>query len=139
MKLNQKGFTLVEVLVALAMIVTVGSLFSLGFLNYKKIHMKARTSSTVMKQINNLVESIRPNLQAYQINFDANQTLSADSLPMAWNREYIGKVEDCPDCPGRLGYTIQPTTQSGLYLVNVMVTHKEWADYEYYQTYVSVK
>lgn len=139
MKLNQKGFTLIEVLVALTMILTVGSLFSLGFLNYQKIHLKTKTSSNVMKQINNLVESIRPNLQAYQINFDPGTQLSADSLPMAWNKDYIGKASDCPDCPGRMGYTIQPTTQSGLYLVNVMVTHKEWKDCEYYQTYVSVK
>ncbi|MBS1971605.1 MAG: prepilin-type N-terminal cleavage/methylation domain-containing protein [Bdellovibrionales bacterium] len=139
MKLNQKGFTILEVLVALAMIVTVGSLFSLGFLNYQAIHLKAVNSSIVMKQINNLVESIRPNLQAYQINFDSNTQLSADNLPMAWNKDYIGRVEDCPDCPGRLGYTIQPTTQSGLFLVNVMVTHKEWKESEYYQTYVSIK
>jgi len=139
MKLNQKGFTLVEVLVALAMIVTVATCFSLGYLNYKAIYLKTKTSSAVMKQINNVVESIRPNLQAYQINYDSQQQLNADNLPMAWNRNFVGKVADCPNCPGRMGYTIQPTTQSGLYLVNVMVTHKDWTEYEYYQSYVSVK
>ncbi|WP_413291383.1 type IV pilus modification PilV family protein [Bdellovibrio sp. HCB337] len=144
MKNNQAGFTIIEVLVALAMIVSVGSLFSLGLLGYKNLNLKSKTSSTVMKQIHNLVENIRPNLQLYQVNFDPNMDrdvkLKVDSLPMAWNRDYVGKASDCPDCPGRFGYVVQPSTQTGLFILTVRVTHNTWASkYVEYQTFVSIK
>ena len=144
MSQRQSGYSLVEILVALAIIVVVGSIFSAGFLNYHNMQLKSKTSSTVMRHVNNLVENIRPNLQLYQINFDPNidldQRLQTGSLPMAWSRDYLGKAADCPQCPGRLGYILRPSTQAGLFLLTMRVTNTSWGTkYVEYETYMSIK
>ena len=144
MSQRQSGYTLVEILVALAVLVVLGAIFSTGFLHYQKLQLKSKTSSTVMRQINNLVENIRPNLHLYQVNFDPkldiDQRLQASELPMAWSRDYLGTAADCPGCPGRMGYILTPSTQSGLFLLTMRVTNTSWGtEYIEYQTFMSIK
>ncbi|WP_415062942.1 type II secretion system protein [Bdellovibrio sp.] len=130
---NQKGITIIESLLGLAMITLVGSFFISGILSMKKVAKDSGTKNALYKQINDVIENIRPNVRMYQINYfqtdeERNNALALDTLPMAWGSGIMTTAEQCPDCPGRYGFVIQAYPgMSGLYLVTVRLSHKDWS------------
>lgn len=133
MKLNNKGLTIIESLLGLAMITIVGSFFISGMLGMKKVAKDSGTKNSLYKQINDVIENIRPNVRMYQINYatsdeERDKALQVDKLPMAWGNGTLSTAEQCPGCPGRYGYVIQAyPNMKGLYLVTVRMSHKDWA------------
>lgn len=130
---NQKGMSILEVLLGLAMITLVGSFFISGILSMKKVAMDSGTKNSLYKQINDVIENIRPNVRMYQINYfttdkERENALSPGDLPMAWGNGMMSTAKDCPGCPGRYGFVIQAYPgMKGLYLVTVRLTHRDWA------------
>ncbi|XGC79882.1 hypothetical protein ACES2L_11130 [Bdellovibrio bacteriovorus] len=131
---NQKGISILESLLGMAMITLVGSFFISGTLSLKKVAKESTTKNSLYKQINDVIESIRPNVRMYQINYlgtdqERNNALALDTLPMAWGNGLITTAEKCRACPGRFGYVIQTYPgMKGLYLVTVRLSHKDWAE-----------
>ncbi|MEK2646138.1 hypothetical protein [Bdellovibrio sp. BCCA] len=129
---NNKGISIIESLLGLAMITLVGSFFISGVLGMKKIAKDSGTKNSVYKQINDVIENIRPNVRMYQINYvqtdeERNNALALDKLPMAWGNGKLEPKETCPGCPGRYGFVIQAYPGiKGLYLVTVRLSHKDW-------------
>lgn len=85
--------------------------------------------------ISALTNGIRSDLSSYQINFDsdvdAKQMLQnkVDELPLAWTSDgrRSDAIKDCPHCPGRLGFVIQPEKSlPGIYRVSVLVLHEKF-------------
>lgn len=130
---NQKGITILETLLGLAMITLVGSFFISGALSMKKVAKDSGTKNSVYKQINDVIENIRPNVRMYQINYFQTDearslALAPGKLPMAWGNGYSTEAVNCKSCPGRYGFVIQAYPgMKGLYLVTVRFSHKEWS------------
>lgn len=130
---NQKGFSILESLLGLAMITLVGSFFISGAMSLKKVSADSSTKNSLYKQINDVIESIRPNVRMYQINYftsdqERNAALALETLPMSWGNGIISTAEKCSQCPGRYGYVIQSYPgMKGLYLVTVRLSHRDWS------------
>lgn len=130
---NQSGFSIVEALLGLAMIGLVGSFFIEGFLSMKKLSVQSGTKNALYKQINDVIENVRPNIRMYQINYSSkenekDEALALNKLQMAWGNGFISKAKKCSNCPGRFGYIIQSYPgMKGLYLVTIRMSHKDWA------------
>lgn len=131
---NQKGFSIVEGIAALALITVVGFSFISGVLSLKKISADTGTKNSLYKQINDVIENIRPNVRMYQINFistddEREKALDIKKLPMAWGNGFVSTAKQCENCPGRFGFVIQAYPgMKGLYLVTLRMTHKDWAE-----------
>lgn len=132
LKLNNAGVTILESLLGLALIGIVMSSFVGGIVSMNKVRGEADGSRILNKQINDIIEGIRPNLKLYQLSYDSSKNsserLDLKNLPMAWGNGVQAKASECKDCPGRYGYMIQSYDgYYGLYLVTVRFSHKEWS------------
>lgn len=140
-RLNNKGFTLTEVLVGSALlgIVVVGGLTAFDHLN--KMSNENQTTSTVDDRVNEIIENIRqqPTTQILQFE-EASDLLNPDNLKMAWSNQVDTPASECSECPGRYGYVITPASQAttDLYMVTIWFTHTEWGkDIKKYEFLVS--
>ncbi|AHI06467.1 hypothetical protein BDW_09835 [Bdellovibrio bacteriovorus W] len=130
---NNRGLTILESLLGLAMLTLVGSFFISGTMTMRKVARDSGTKDALYKQINDVIENIRPNVRMYQINYSPTDeeraaALALDKLPMAWGNGSIETKETCPGCPGRYGFVIQAYPDlKGLYLVTVRLSHKDWS------------
>lgn len=143
--MNQKGFSLVETLVAVALVALVGFSLVVGIHHFRTIVSNAQLSQTIDRQIMDVVENIRPNINLYQIDYTLSEaermaTLNPDRLPMAWDIGILARARDCDYCAGRYGYVIQPyPVYPGLYLLTVRLTHRSWDSYRDYTFLVTAK
>ncbi|KYG61763.1 hypothetical protein ACLWBD_11970 [Bdellovibrio sp. HCB117] len=130
---NQKGISILESLLGMAMITLVGSFFISGTINMRKVAKESGTKNSLYKQINDVIENIRPNVRMYQINYSTSdksrsEALALDKLPMAWGNGKILPAKECSECPGRYGFVVQASPEfKGLYLVTVRMSHKDWS------------
>jgi prepilin-type N-terminal cleavage/methylation domain-containing protein len=137
MRRNQKGFTLIEVMLALGILV-VGIYLTVEGVN--QIDNSAKTSrllSSTDRTVNAIADNIRTSLGSYQITYGTSITpdklLDISKLPMAWGPGVISAVSACTatkNCPlGRYGFVITPMPSfSGLYSVTLRMTNPEWKD-----------
>lgn len=130
--LNNSGFSILESMVGLALLFIVMMAFISGMNSMKKLRGDTKGDQILNKQVNDIIENIRPNLKMYQLSYDGTKTsserLAPDQLPMAWGNGFQSKAEDCPNCPGRFGYVIQSYDGFyGLYLVTIRFSHRDWS------------
>lgn len=134
LKLNNKGLSLVEVLVGLGVMVTAGSAVTMALVQANYQSRKSSVIDTTEKQILEIAENIRIAPETYQITFNYSEQAKEDlldpsKLPMAWDKNKSVAADECKECPGRYGYIIQPfENYRGLYLVTLRLTHKTWSD-----------
>ena len=130
--LNSKGFTLVEILISLALLggLIFGVMRGVGYFSGQGA--KIEDKLVLQKNILNLVESIQSNVSFYQVNFNDEEFVRTTNykevkkmLPMAWSKKQYVKAQDCPQCPGRIGFSITPLSASyrGMYQLRIRVTH----------------
>lgn len=130
---NNRGQTLAEALVGLALLSIVFAIFTRAHESLNKMVTSTYTSSETDRLVNEVAENIRTGFENYQINFGSDdqvqQSLNVNSLPMAWGVGTITTASKCADCPGRYGYVIQPISSSpGLFQVTLRLTHKSWIE-----------
>ncbi|MFP5520665.1 MAG: type II secretion system protein [Bdellovibrionia bacterium] len=132
---NSRGITLIENLVALGILGVVGLGITSSMVFYKTRSIKTQVDAESIRQINNVIENIRPNLANQQISFDLkseddiDNRLKAETLEMAWSIDFIGLAKDCKKCPGRFGYVITEVDgYKGLFQVTLRFTHIDWGD-----------
>lgn len=142
---SQQGFSLVETLVAVALVALVGFSLVVGVHQFRILVAKSQLTQAVDRQIMDIVENIRPNINLYQIDYTLTEAermaaLNLDRLPMAWDVGILARVADCTVCAGRYGYVIQPyPVYPGLYLLTVRLTHRSWESYRDYTFLVTAK
>ena len=142
---NSRGFSLIEALIALGMVSFIACALGLGLFEYKKIIKKSQSNHVIEKQIKEIVENIRPNINLYQINYDSSKdaldrALDVNKLPMAWGPGKSVMAKDCASCPGRFGFTVQPFPNwPGLYILTLRMTHTDWSSYRDYTFLVTTK
>ena len=132
---NQKGVTLIEVVIGGALLATVLTLFINSGRMSSDLVENVELQTILGKNIQTYIESITSNIGYYQIDFEdvANFTEEEDSeklselLPLAWNKRVITEIELCDKCPGRLGFVVIPLSNEyrGLFKVIFKATHPE--------------
>lgn len=138
---DTQGFTLLEVLLALGILVVVSFAFVGGLASLKGNSRESLLLSSSSRQVDDVAENIKAGIENYQINFNYHdgkvKALKLESLPMAWDIGILTTREQCPDCAGTYGYLIQPLEKfRGLYIVTLRMTHKMWkAKGETYRDY----
>lgn len=142
--LNRQGQTLVEVLVGFGLITVVGAAFTAGMVSLRNTTRDTVVLSSADRQIADIAENIKAGVENYQVDFNyedgTSTALAVDNLPMAWDVGISVPKDECEDCAGRYGYTIQPYEAfRGLYKVTLRMTHRTWqAKDEPYRDYVFV-
>ncbi len=128
---NQKGFTLVEVMVTAGVLGTVLYLFTNGSSFLSQRNKQLEELMIMERHVNSLYENIQSNIDVYQITYDpkefndnADPSKLAAYLPMAWDMKILTSVKNCTECPGRMGYAIVPLDgYRGLYKLTIRATH----------------
>lgn len=127
-----RGMSLVEVIVGLAAAILLMLMASVGVVQIGKLNKSVSTSIIENRQLSSILENVRRGVGQYQVHFaNDNESkdiaLRYDNLKMAWDSNLVLPAEECTECPGRLGYVIQPhPTLNGLYLVTLRFTHRNW-------------
>ena len=137
MKNNEKGFSLLEVIVAMAIVMGTSFAVMKGFDSLNVLKSISNEKSSIESILMSQLDEIRSNIVNEKIDFKADAFLSLNtfetvntSLVMRWNQNGIYKASDCTQCKGRIGYVIEPYKVGtlvfrGLFLVTIRVTHSE--------------
>lgn len=142
---GQGGFAIIENLVSLVIILMATGALMSAIMVYRRVAHSVETQSSQEKQVLQIIENVRTGLENYQISFavgdaERDRLLASSKLPMAWDAEIVTAKENCPGCPGRFGYVVQPFEgMRGLYLVTMRMTHKDWDIPKDYEFVVSAK
>jgi type II secretory pathway pseudopilin PulG len=128
--LNHRGYTFVEILVTSALIivvifsVTTSLRMSQNFLS--QVRGKRNRDRVVGSTLQNVVENISLFQKNFNVSKDWSDTLlDPQVLPLAWDQNVLTTKAECPSCPGRMGFIIQPLEGSpGLNKLTVRITHQ---------------
>ncbi len=126
------GFTLVELLVALGVASVFALLIALGVNQILTKTGGVKSTQALEQHVAGILEQVAANVGQFQMNFEpqdasaARGQLNVESLAMAWSQDRLSTSAQCPECPGRLGYVINPLSgYPGLFVVTVKLTHVE--------------
>lgn len=143
---SQKGFTLIESLVACGLVMILAFVASYSYVSNKNMISQGTAQNLSNVQVNNILDSVRSSVQNYQVNFQISSAaqaatlLAMDQLPMAWDVNTITTATSCATCRGRFGFIIYTMPSSpGLYFVYVRISYNSWPEkYRDYQFATSV-
>ncbi len=130
-KLNQSGMSIVEVLFASFALMIV-FLAAMSFaVDIKKRTINISSKRSYVSEYEKIANLIISDPKLFKVSFDPSETtrcnlLDVAKLPIAWDQKDVYELEDCPNCPGRIGYVIQPydiPTLRGVYKVTFRLTH----------------
>ncbi len=144
---NQKGVTIIESLIALALLTIVMLISYSSIQQVKKISAHVSTSESSEKQVLQIIENVRSNMNTFKANYEyytdekAEELLAEDKLAMAWDKNMLTTVKNCQDCKGRYGFVLQPYEKyRGLFVLTLKITHKNWGTHvKKYKFLVSAK
>ena len=134
---SQKGFSLLEVMIAMALLIGVSAAVLQGFDSLNFLKERSEQGSSIESILSSQLDEIRANIANEKIDFKAEDFLNLtdlddvkDSLIMRWNNNGVFQAADCPHCKGRIGYVIEPYKIGsllfrGLLSVTIRVTHDE--------------
>ena len=136
-----RGATIIGALIA-AVVVCTMALGAAELLSVNsRILSMTRQKRDRDRVVGNTLHNIMENLSAIQRNFDPSddvrdKVLAVGRLPLAWDQDKVVPAAQCPDCPGRAGFILQPLEgRAGLNRLTVRLTHKEilkdFRDYVY--------
>jgi type II secretory pathway pseudopilin PulG len=133
---NQRGFSLVQGLVAMGILSGAMYLFMTGQKQISDELYSEKNKVYAEVMVNGLIQNLKNNLPAYARNYRGQQIFLPLSeqpasdietkLSYAWKEDRLVPKDQCPTCPGRLGFSIMPVADAsmrGLYQVVVLLTH----------------
>jgi hypothetical protein len=80
--------------------------------------------------IGSTLQNVIENISMFQKNFDTSKAwsdtlLDPKALPLAWDQNLLTEAVNCPNCPGRMGFVIQPLEDvPGINKITIRVTHQ---------------
>lgn len=130
------GFTLLEFLFTSSIVMIIVSALISAVVYVTKQTTRARVMVAQDRQVQAIMGNLRANLRLYApISTPSTASSSAQTvkdklanLPMAFSDSVLVPVEQCTECPGRLGFVIQPLDESmpDLYMVTLRIMNKIW-------------
>jgi hypothetical protein len=147
-KFKESGISLVETTIAVGII----GIVMVGVMQNSK-NQQGLYSSTmekvVLKQyISTIKEMHSGDSSVFQLNFKPKKFLEMESydelmknLPIAWNSRVMTTPEKCPQCKGRMGYTLYPysSVYRNLYILKIRVVHEKLFKNNYKDYHLLVK
>ena len=132
---NNRGVSLIEVVISMGIVGVAVTLYIGANRSTSDLASRAETQTVLQKNIVNYVESISSDVGFYQVNYNNQEDFDnindpdqlMDILPIAWNKNIIASVEECPTCRGRMGYSISPLEGQyrGLFTLRFKVLHPD--------------
>ncbi len=147
-KIRERGFSLIEAMIGVSILgIVVSTLMSGSFDSERQI--KRMNDKTILNTLVwELFDNISGNLGKYQISYDSNERLTKEDdinelkklLPIAWDMDGSYPINECKDCPGRMGFVIKPLPgQRGLYQIVIKATHDQLFPGSYRTFYFLIK
>ena len=132
-KLNQKGFTIIEPMIALSILIIM-SLISYSSINQVRgLSKRVSVSESSEKTVLQIIENVRTNMTSfkssgtYYTEASALTLLDDANLIMAWDINKNVKKDSCLACKGRYGFVMQPYEEfRGLYILTIKFKHESW-------------
>ena len=119
---------MMEALVGIALLGIIIVVGTTGYEQIQKTSQTLATLNTTENRVNEIIYGIKANATQQITNFSTNQSFNTSDLPMAWSLNMDTLATECPECPGRYGYTINAVPNySGIYEVKIKFTHTDWA------------
>jgi hypothetical protein len=103
-----------------------------GLSSINSVKKQSTRGNSLQNTIYSVVNEIQSNVSIHKVSFDPSEFLKTtdpvklrESLPLSWDDDVIIFRDQCPQCPGRLGYVIYPigSDYKGLWKVTLRVTH----------------
>lgn len=130
--------TFIEILVTTGIILSVVLAITNSLNNTTAFLGRVRSTRNRDRVVTGILQDIVQNVSLYQKNFNlsAAQTeamLNPQKLPIAWSQDTVVPVAQCPTCPGRLGFIIQPLTGNliGLNQLTIRITYPNFGTRDY--------
>jgi hypothetical protein len=126
---KQRGYTFIEVAFTMGMIMMVAYGIAEAVRVSSEFTKLTHGKRNRDRVISNLLLNVVENISQYQKNFDGSEDwrekqLALDKLPLAWDQIKLVPVKECPECPGRMGFIIQPMDGApGLNRLTIRLTH----------------
>lgn len=118
---------MMEALVGISLLAIIIIVGTSGYEQIQKTSRTLATLNTTENRVNEIIYGIKANVTQQITNFSTTASLNNNDLPMAWSLNADGPVAECPNCPGRYGYTINAVPNySGIYEVKLKFTHSDW-------------
>jgi prepilin-type N-terminal cleavage/methylation domain-containing protein len=131
MKLNQRGFTLVELMVAAGLL----GILTYSILNSTSSMNKSASMTKLQRQakdiVNEMINTFTTTASNLQVDYSYNPTFPTN-LPIAWDvsgeRMLTSECEKLKPChlTGRMGIIVTPTSNKKIYLMKIRITHPKW-------------
>lgn len=132
--LGKSGMTMIELLMASAVFGLIGSLLLMGLNTVFRAERRTRQRTAEDRMVLGILSNVQANLHLFptstnQVGSSGAQTeieQMTDKMPMAFSDSDFVSVDQCPTCPGRFGYVIQPMQgMNSLYLVTLRLKHRD--------------
>ncbi len=129
---DQRGFTLIEAMFGGALLaVTLAIILTLSAKLQSSV-VQTRDGKAASRLVREIYESVRGRVGQGIADYHrqtTNQTMAQlQSLPLtwAWSAGRLVPVAQCRECPGKVGYLVQPLADyPGLYSIVIRVTHPD--------------
>lgn len=130
---SNRGFTIIESLVGMSLLGILLAISITSVQQVRKISETVTTSESSDKQILQIIENVRSNMNSFKATYDyydeaiADGLLEDNKLAMAWDGNIDTTKDQCPTCRGRYGYVLQPYEKyRGLFILTLKINHQTW-------------
>jgi prepilin-type N-terminal cleavage/methylation domain-containing protein len=130
--LNQQGFSLMEILVASAVLSIVAVMASRGIgIAYEALRV-ADVKEAHVNLSSNILNTMATNASLYQVDYSTRNPSQMfpdkESLTRAWDSNgRDASIADCPECRGRYDFVIKPSSMSGeLNVLHLYIYHPDF-------------
>lgn len=141
-RLNQRGFTMIEVVVVSGLIVVVVFSLTTALRMSQQFLSQVRGKRNRDRVVSSTLKNVVENIALFQKNFNtsddwAQTLLDPKALPIPWDDNSVyNSLQECPNCPGRMGFVIQPISgMPGMNRLKIRITHSTliqgYLDYVY--------
>ncbi|MCM2277803.1 MAG: type II secretion system GspH family protein [Oligoflexia bacterium] len=134
---REDGLTLIELMISagLIIIVALGVATSFTYARKSSVTVGAQRQSSDVGM--GILQQTTDAFTKYQVNFNDTASMNDSGgvfpmnapLPIAFSREIYSSAEECPSCPGRMGFVIQPLSgYRGMYRATIRIQNTDSTD-----------
>lgn len=129
---NARGFSLIGALITTAIV----SVIALGAAEMLRLNAEFLAQTKRKRDrdriVANMLNMVIESLPVLQRTFDPSDAvrdslLEVQALPFAWDQDRVLPTNQCPGCPGRMGFAVQPMAgRQGILRLTIRLTHSQF-------------